>query len=101
MAAKTWACCARLCNQDVGTSDWRAYHFIKFTKRSDNGYGSQPLPVCGGLSSIQRVINLVCQLHRPVNVDQEQKLGEMLNAITSGCHGLPVVFPVHPRTAKT
>ncbi|KOR29054.1 UDP-N-acetylglucosamine 2-epimerase, partial [Achromatium sp. WMS1] len=44
---------------------------------------------------------LVLTLHRPVNVDQEQKLGEMLNAITSGCHGLPVVFPVHPRTAKT
>jgi len=25
----------------------------------------------------------------------------MLNAIGEGCRGLPVVFPVHPRTAKT
>ena len=39
-------------------------------------------------------------LHRPANVDGEQQLLRLLQAIAVGTHGLPVVFPVHPRTAK-
>jgi UDP-N-acetylglucosamine 2-epimerase (non-hydrolysing) len=42
----------------------------------------------------------VVTLHRPGNVDGEQKLLSLLRAITGGNGGLPVVFPVHPRTAK-
>ena len=42
----------------------------------------------------------VLTLHRPANVDSEQQLLHMLQAISSGTCGLPVVFPVHPRTAK-
>ena len=42
----------------------------------------------------------VLTLHRPANVDSEQQLLYMLQAISSGTGGLPVVFPVHPRTAK-
>jgi UDP-N-acetylglucosamine 2-epimerase (non-hydrolysing) len=44
---------------------------------------------------------LVLTLHRPANVDEEQQLAAMLAAIGKGARGLPVVFPVHPRTAKT
>jgi UDP-N-acetylglucosamine 2-epimerase (non-hydrolysing) len=33
-------------------------------------------------------------------VDGEQQLLHLLRAIASGTGGLPVVFPVHPRTAK-
>ncbi len=40
-------------------------------------------------------------LHRPANVDAEHKLAGMLTAIGEGARGLPVVFPVHPRTART
>lgn len=43
----------------------------------------------------------VVTLHRPANVDGEHKLAELLLAIGNGCRQLPVVFPVHPRTAKT
>lgn len=41
----------------------------------------------------------VVTLHRPANVDGEQKLLHLLQAIATGVEGLPIVFPVHPRTA--
>lgn len=44
---------------------------------------------------------LVLTLHRPGNVDQDTHLEELLRAVSSGVRDLPVVFPVHPRTAKT
>ena len=43
----------------------------------------------------------VLTLHRPANVDAEHKLAAMLAAIGNGTRGLPVIFPVHPRTART
>jgi UDP-N-acetylglucosamine 2-epimerase (non-hydrolysing) len=43
----------------------------------------------------------VMTLHRPSNVDQSAKFSALLDAIARGTRGLPVVFPVHPRTAKT
>lgn len=42
----------------------------------------------------------VVTLHRPANVDGEQQLLRLLHTIAEGTRGLPVVFPVHPRTAK-
>ncbi len=42
----------------------------------------------------------VMTLHRPANVDNEESLRELMEAILEGTAGLPVVFPVHPRTAK-
>ena len=44
---------------------------------------------------------VVLTLHRPANVDTEHRLTSTLKAIGLGVRGLPVVFPVHPRTAKT
>lgn len=43
----------------------------------------------------------VVTLHRPANVDQGDSFARLLRAIAEGTRGLPVVFPVHPRTAKT
>lgn len=43
----------------------------------------------------------VATLHRPANVDHAEDFARMLQAIGQGTRGLPVVFPVHPRTAKT
>jgi UDP-N-acetylglucosamine 2-epimerase (non-hydrolysing) len=40
-------------------------------------------------------------LHRPSNVDDPERLAALLAAIAEGCRGMPVVFPVHPRTART
>lgn len=42
----------------------------------------------------------VMTMHRPANVDQEKSLKEMIDAILEGTGGLPIIFPVHPRTAK-
>ena len=42
----------------------------------------------------------VMTMHRPANVDQEQKLKAMIDAILEGTDGLSIIFPVHPRTAK-
>lgn len=43
---------------------------------------------------------IVMTLHRPANVDDTRKLGELINEIVVAANGLPIVFPVHPRTAK-
>jgi UDP-N-acetylglucosamine 2-epimerase (non-hydrolysing) len=43
----------------------------------------------------------VVTLHRPANVDDAGALSHTLAAIAEGSRGLPVIFPVHPRTAKT
>jgi UDP-N-acetylglucosamine 2-epimerase (non-hydrolysing) len=43
---------------------------------------------------------IVMTLHRPANVDEEHKLKELLDEIIAHSNGLPLVFPVHPRTAK-
>lgn len=43
----------------------------------------------------------VVTLHRPANVDDARALNRMLDAILDGTRGHPVIFPVHPRTAKT
>src|SRR5690606_33314725 len=43
---------------------------------------------------------LVMTLHRPANVDEESKLKELMGEIVNHSRDLPLVFPVHPRTAK-
>jgi UDP-N-acetylglucosamine 2-epimerase (non-hydrolysing) len=43
---------------------------------------------------------LVMTLHRPGNVDEEEKLKNLINEIILNSHSLPLIFPVHPRTAK-
>lgn len=43
---------------------------------------------------------LVMTLHRPANVDEEVKLKELMDEIVTNSRDLPLVFPVHPRTAK-
>lgn len=42
----------------------------------------------------------VLTLHRPSNVDFIDKLKEILTAVDSIATGLPVIFPVHPRTQQ-
>lgn len=41
---------------------------------------------------------VVLTLHRPANVDEANNLYALLQAVSASCAGLPVVFPVHPRT---
>jgi UDP-N-acetylglucosamine 2-epimerase (non-hydrolysing) len=42
----------------------------------------------------------IVTLHRPANVDQEEKLKALIDEIIAGADGLPIIFPVHPRTAS-
>lgn len=43
---------------------------------------------------------LMLTLHRPANVDEADKLKALMTEIVSNVHGLLVIFPIHPRTAK-
>ncbi|PWK18016.1 non-hydrolyzing UDP-N-acetylglucosamine 2-epimerase [Xanthomarina spongicola] len=43
---------------------------------------------------------IVMTLHRPANVDEENQLKDMINEIMEHSGNMPIVFPVHPRTAK-
>ncbi len=43
----------------------------------------------------------VMTLHRPANVDDPAGFARLIGAVGEAVRGLPVVFPVHPRTAKT
>jgi UDP-N-acetylglucosamine 2-epimerase (non-hydrolysing) len=42
----------------------------------------------------------VVTLHRPSNVDEPDQLGRLVDALAAVQERLPVVFPVHPRTAQ-
>jgi UDP-N-acetylglucosamine 2-epimerase (non-hydrolysing) len=57
-------------------------------------------PTCWESLALQPGKYLVITLHRPANVDGEVQLLRLLQAIADGTQGLPVIFPVHPRTAK-
>lgn len=43
---------------------------------------------------------IVMTLHRPANVDEEHKLKDLIDAIITNSNNMPLVFPVHPRTAR-
>jgi UDP-N-acetylglucosamine 2-epimerase (non-hydrolysing) len=43
----------------------------------------------------------VLTMHRPANVDAGGPFAQMLGAIAEYTRGVPVIFPAHPRTAKT
>lgn len=43
---------------------------------------------------------LVLTMHRPANVDEAEKLKLLMHEILTHSNNLPVIFPIHPRTAK-
>lgn len=43
---------------------------------------------------------VVMTMHRPANVDEETHLRTLMEQIITNVHGEPIVFPIHPRTAK-
>ena len=58
-------------------------------------------PPCWSELRLEKRRYFVATLHRPANVDGVDHLAALLNAIGQHTGGLPVVFPVHPRTAAT
>lgn len=43
---------------------------------------------------------IVITLHRPANVDEEGNLKDLIDEIIRNSHDIPLIFPVHPRTAR-
>lgn len=43
---------------------------------------------------------VVMTLHRPANVDEQAHLRATIEAIVDNVHGEPIIFPIHPRTAR-
>jgi UDP-N-acetylglucosamine 2-epimerase (non-hydrolysing) len=43
---------------------------------------------------------LIITLHRPANVDEGNKLKIYIKEIVTNVEGMPVIFPIHPRTSK-
>ena len=43
---------------------------------------------------------VVMTMHRPANVDEQEHLKALMEQIINNVHGLPIIFPIHPRTAK-
>jgi UDP-N-acetylglucosamine 2-epimerase (non-hydrolysing) len=43
---------------------------------------------------------VVMTMHRPANVDEQNHLRALMEQIITNVHGLPIIFPIHPRTAK-
>ncbi|MBR5828134.1 MAG: UDP-N-acetyl glucosamine 2-epimerase [Paludibacteraceae bacterium] len=43
---------------------------------------------------------VVMTMHRPANVDEQEHLKALMEQIITNVHGLPIIFPIHPRTAK-
>ena len=52
------------------------------------------------LSPEEKKSYFVLTLHRPANVDETQHLKDLMDEIISNAQGYPIVFPIHPRTAK-
>jgi len=50
--------------------------------------------------NLQKNEYLVMTLHRPANVDEDEKLKVLIDELISNSQGLPLIFPAHPRTAK-
>jgi UDP-N-acetylglucosamine 2-epimerase (non-hydrolysing) len=57
-------------------------------------------PACWETLGLTPKSYFVLTLHRPANVDDSRKLRDLLQAIIDHSRGMPLVFPVHPRTAK-
>lgn len=51
-------------------------------------------------AGLQEKNYFVLTLHRPANVDAENSLKTLLEEIINSSKGLPIIFPVHPRTAR-
>jgi UDP-N-acetylglucosamine 2-epimerase (non-hydrolysing) len=43
---------------------------------------------------------VVMTMHRPANVDEQEHLKALMEQIITNVHGLPIIFPIHPRTAN-
>jgi UDP-N-acetylglucosamine 2-epimerase (non-hydrolysing) len=58
-------------------------------------------PAFWGSAALEPGKYLVLTLHRPANVDDPASLRRLLDTVAANRRGRAIVFPVHPRTAKS
>ena len=57
-------------------------------------------PDCWNTFGLQDHTYFLLTLHRPSNVDEPEKLAAIIRAVLEATNGIPIVFPVHPRTRQ-
>ncbi|WP_411766468.1 non-hydrolyzing UDP-N-acetylglucosamine 2-epimerase [Winogradskyella sp. A3E31] len=57
-------------------------------------------PPCWDSIGLKNQNYFVLTMHRPANVDAQEKLQELLKEIIVQTRELPIIFPAHPRTVK-
>ena len=57
-------------------------------------------PECYEALGLEEKKYFVLTLHRPANVDETQHLKDLMDEIIGNAQGYPIVFSIHPRTAK-
>lgn len=57
-------------------------------------------PAVWDSAGLQTRYYIVITLHRPANVDETANFQMLINEITEHSNGIPLIFPVHPRTLK-
>ncbi|MCE7995870.1 MAG: UDP-N-acetylglucosamine 2-epimerase (non-hydrolyzing) [Roseivirga sp.] len=57
-------------------------------------------PSCWDDLGLQKGGYIVMTLHRPANVDEESSLIELISTIIESGEDVPIIFPIHPRTAQ-
>ena len=62
--------------------------------------GSLKVPSFWNQKSLISGNYFVLTLHRPANVDKVENLTDALREIVRAARGLPIIFPVHPRTSN-
>lgn len=57
-------------------------------------------PELYGKLQLQEKKYIMLTMHRPANVDEASKLQKTMTEIVNNVHDFPIIFPIHPRTAK-
>lgn len=57
-------------------------------------------PIVFDTLQLQEKQYIVMTMHRPANVDEQTHLKALMEQIINNVHGLPILFPIHPRTAR-
>lgn len=57
-------------------------------------------PEIYGKLQLQEKKYIMLTMHRPANVDEAGKLQKTMTEIVNNVHDFPIIFPIHPRTAK-
>ena len=95
------------------TTEWAGDNLRKTGVAEENIYFVGNVMIDTLLSNLQRLQKpaiwdsiglqnhsyLVMTLHRPANVDESSTLKDLIEQIVTNVRQLPVIFPIHPRTA--